>query len=119
VPRCNARSLLQCSGSFIGVQLGIGLVNWGPNNPFYVRDSGLLHALLGVRTEKELLAHPKSSASWEGLWFSGSRALATDRESTVRRYLDLFTKLLVVRQLQPWHENLAGQKRIVRPASAR
>jgi uncharacterized protein len=32
----------------------------------YVRDSGLLHALLGIRTEKELLAHPKSGASWEG-----------------------------------------------------
>lgn len=32
----------------------------------YVRDSGLLHALLGVRTEGDLLAHPKSGASWEG-----------------------------------------------------
>jgi predicted AAA+ superfamily ATPase len=32
----------------------------------YVRDSGLLHALLGIRTEKDLLAHPKSGASWEG-----------------------------------------------------
>lgn len=32
----------------------------------YVRDSGLLHRLLGVRTENELLAHPKSGASWEG-----------------------------------------------------
>lgn len=32
----------------------------------YVRDSGLLHALLGIRAEKELLAHPKSGASWEG-----------------------------------------------------
>jgi hypothetical protein len=32
----------------------------------YVRDSGLLHALLGIRTEHELLAHPKSGASWEG-----------------------------------------------------
>lgn len=32
----------------------------------YVRDSGLLHALLGIRTENELLAHPKSGASWEG-----------------------------------------------------
>ncbi len=32
----------------------------------YVRDSGLLHALLGVRTESELLTHPKSGASWEG-----------------------------------------------------
>lgn len=32
----------------------------------YVRDSGLLHTLLGVRTERELLSHPKSGASWEG-----------------------------------------------------
>jgi len=32
----------------------------------YVRDSGLLHTLLGIRTEKELLSHPKSGASWEG-----------------------------------------------------
>jgi predicted AAA+ superfamily ATPase len=32
----------------------------------YVRDTGLLHALLGISTDKELLAHPKSGASWEG-----------------------------------------------------
>jgi predicted AAA+ superfamily ATPase len=32
----------------------------------YIRDSGLLHQLLGVRSEKELLAHPKCGASWEG-----------------------------------------------------
>lgn len=32
----------------------------------YVRDSGILHVLLGIRTERELLAHPKSGASWEG-----------------------------------------------------
>lgn len=32
----------------------------------YVRDSGLLHSLLGIGTESELLAHPKSGASWEG-----------------------------------------------------
>jgi predicted AAA+ superfamily ATPase len=32
----------------------------------YVRDSGLLHALLGIRSERELLSHPKSGASWEG-----------------------------------------------------
>lgn len=32
----------------------------------YVRDSGLLHQLLGVRTERDLLSHPKSGASWEG-----------------------------------------------------
>ncbi|MFH1570090.1 MAG: ATP-binding protein, partial [Gemmatimonadota bacterium] len=32
----------------------------------YVRDSGILHALLGIGTEKELLSHPKLGASWEG-----------------------------------------------------
>lgn len=32
----------------------------------YVQDSGLLHALLGIRTEGELLHHPKCGASWEG-----------------------------------------------------
>jgi uncharacterized protein len=32
----------------------------------YVRDSGILHVLLGIRTERELLAHPKGGASWEG-----------------------------------------------------
>jgi uncharacterized protein len=32
----------------------------------YVRDSGLLHVLLGIRTERDLLAHPKGGASWEG-----------------------------------------------------
>jgi len=32
----------------------------------YVRDSGLLHQLLGLGTEKQLLSHPKVGASWEG-----------------------------------------------------
>jgi len=32
----------------------------------YFRDTGLLHYLLGVRTEKELWTHPKYGASWEG-----------------------------------------------------
>lgn len=32
----------------------------------YLRDSGLLHALIGVRNERDLLAHPRSGASWEG-----------------------------------------------------
>lgn len=32
----------------------------------YIRDTGLLHALLGIRSEKDLLSHPKSGASWEG-----------------------------------------------------
>jgi predicted AAA+ superfamily ATPase len=32
----------------------------------YVRDSGLLHALLGLATERAILSHPKLGASWEG-----------------------------------------------------
>ena len=32
----------------------------------YVRDSGLLHALLGIATRRDLEYHPKVGASWEG-----------------------------------------------------
>ncbi|MDR3670977.1 MAG: ATP-binding protein [Holophaga sp.] len=32
----------------------------------YVRDSGLLHALLGVRSMEDLLGNPSAGASWEG-----------------------------------------------------
>ena len=32
----------------------------------YFYDSGLLHQLLGIRTEADLLSHPKCGASWEG-----------------------------------------------------
>jgi predicted AAA+ superfamily ATPase len=32
----------------------------------YIRDSGLLHQLLGIRTLPELYSHPKCGASWEG-----------------------------------------------------
>jgi predicted AAA+ superfamily ATPase len=32
----------------------------------YIRDSGLLHVLMGIRTEKELFTHPRLGASWEG-----------------------------------------------------
>jgi uncharacterized protein len=32
----------------------------------YVRDAGLLHALLGIPTLRDLAGHPKIGASWEG-----------------------------------------------------
>jgi len=32
----------------------------------YLRDSGLLHALLGIETDEDLLGHPACGASWEG-----------------------------------------------------
>ncbi len=43
----------------------------------YVRDSGLLHQLLGLATEKALLSHPKVGASWEG--FAIEQVLATQK----------------------------------------
>jgi hypothetical protein len=42
----------------------------------YVRDSGLLHQLLGLETEKALVSHPKLGASWEG--FVIEQALAAE-----------------------------------------
>lgn len=32
----------------------------------YFRDTGLLHQLLGIRSHRDLLSHPKCGASWEG-----------------------------------------------------
>ena len=32
----------------------------------YLRDSGLLHALLGLETRANILSHPRCGASWEG-----------------------------------------------------
>lgn len=32
----------------------------------YIRDSGLLHALLGLNTSRDIASHPKVGASWEG-----------------------------------------------------
>ena len=42
----------------------------------YIRDSGLLHRLLGIDTEKALLTHPGVGASWEG--FVIEQVLATE-----------------------------------------
>lgn len=32
----------------------------------YIRDTGILHALLGLKTESDILGHPRCGASWEG-----------------------------------------------------
>ena len=42
----------------------------------YVRDSGLLHALLGVGDKDTLLSHPVLGASWEGWIIENLLALA-------------------------------------------
>lgn len=49
-----------------------------------------------------MLAHYHGQV-WNGAEFARSFGMAN---STVRRYLDLLTGALVIRQLQPWHENI-------------
>lgn len=45
----------------------------------YFRDSGLLHYLLGIRTDLDLYTHPKIGASWEGYAIEETiKALAPD-----------------------------------------
>jgi predicted AAA+ superfamily ATPase len=45
----------------------------------YVRDSGLVHALLGIETHDELLGHPVVGASWEGFAIENLLAVAPSR----------------------------------------
>jgi len=47
----------------------------------YIRDSGLLHALLGVETHRDLLGHPKVGASWEGFGLEQVLALTGARQA--------------------------------------
>jgi hypothetical protein len=48
----------------------------------YVRDSGLLHQLLGIDSEKALSSHPKLGASWEG--FAIDQILAREPSDEAR-----------------------------------
>lgn len=54
----------------------------------YIRDSALLHALLGLGTAREIESHPKVGASWEG--FALDVVVQHDHSNPVL-------------QLQPWH----------------
>lgn len=47
----------------------------------YVRDSGLLHALLNLKDRDELLGHPKLGASWEGFALEQLIALLDTRDA--------------------------------------
>lgn len=44
----------------------------------YVRDTGILHALLGLGTLDDLLGHPVAGASWEGLVIETAHATMPD-----------------------------------------
>lgn len=45
----------------------------------YVRDAGILHALLGIASPEGLQAHPKLGASWEGFCLEQILSLTGDR----------------------------------------
>lgn len=44
----------------------------------YVRDTGILHALLGLATLDDVLGHPVAGASWEGLVIETAHTLMPD-----------------------------------------
>jgi len=58
------------SGVFMARQLSPWFENLGKRQvkspKIYVRDSGLLHTLLGISRQRDLEQHPKVGASWEG-----------------------------------------------------
>jgi predicted AAA+ superfamily ATPase len=58
------------TGSFMMRQIQPWFENLGKRvvkaPKIYFRDSGILHALLGLKSKKEVLSHPKLGFSWEG-----------------------------------------------------
>ncbi len=58
------------SGAYLVRQLSPWFENIGKRQikapKIYLRDPGLLHTLLGIHSEEELMTHPKLGASWEG-----------------------------------------------------
>jgi predicted AAA+ superfamily ATPase len=51
----------------------------------YIRDSGILHALLDIRTHDDLLSHPILGASFEGFAMENILACAENYEPTFYR----------------------------------
>ncbi|MDD2277370.1 MAG: ATP-binding protein [Smithellaceae bacterium] len=47
----------------------------------YIRDSGLLHALLGISTRAQLESHPRYGASWEGFALEQTLSRFGDRHA--------------------------------------
>jgi uncharacterized protein len=72
----------------------------------YVRDSGLVHALLGLGDREALLAHPVAGGSWEGLAIESLLAAAPNGteayffRTAVGAEIDLLLKL--PGQRKPW-----------------
>lgn len=73
------------SGAYVVRQLPPWFENIGKRQvkapKIYVRDSGLLHALLSLRTRRDLMAHLKYGASWEGFAIEQVLSLLRPAES--------------------------------------
>lgn len=51
----------------------------------YIRDSGILHALLGIEEHNDLLGHPVYGASWEGLVIENILSLLSNWKASFYR----------------------------------
>ncbi|WP_343214141.1 DUF4143 domain-containing protein [Fontisphaera persica] len=73
------------TGTFLLRQLPPWFENLGKRQykapKVYVRDSGLLHRLLGIGTHDALLGHPKLGASWEGFALGQALSVAGAEEA--------------------------------------
>jgi predicted AAA+ superfamily ATPase len=73
------------TGAFVLRQLPPWFENLGKRQyrapKVYVRDSGLLHALLGIEGRLELAGHPKHGLSWEGFALEQVLSVAGTRQA--------------------------------------
>jgi len=69
----------------------------------FIRDTGVLHALLGIEGEDALRAHPAAGGSWEGFVLQQIIAIASDSYSFYfyRTHQGAEADLIIVRDEQP------------------
>lgn len=101
------RYLDALTGAYMLRQLPPWFANLGKrvvkSSKVYLRDSGLLHALLGIDADAALSAHPKLGASWEGFVIEQILAWAGDRDAWFwATYSHAELDLLLVRKGKNW-----------------
>jgi predicted AAA+ superfamily ATPase len=85
----------------------------------YVRDSGLVHALLGVATVDDLLAHPVAGASWEGWVLENLIAAAPEGTEAFHYRTGAGAEVDLVLELRPGQRWAIECKRSLAPTPAR
>lgn len=85
----------------------------------FVRDSGLVHALLGIGTHDDLLSHPVAGASWEG-WVIENLLAAASPDTTAYFYRTAAgAEIDLVLELRPGVRWAIECKRSLTPTPAR